>query len=56
MDVNEEVLAAAGWEVDCESPLEISHRDGSTATKRAAQIVLMWLEEVEALEDDDDGD
>jgi hypothetical protein len=29
-----------GWIVECESPLEIRHEDGSFATLNAAKIVL----------------
>ena len=35
-----EMLYRAGWEVECQSPLELRHRDGSVATRTAAEIVL----------------
>lgn len=38
-----EILAQNGWEVECESPLEISTHDGSFATNEAARIVLEML-------------
>lgn len=34
------ILYNAGWSIDCESPLEISHVDSSRATGRAAQIII----------------
>jgi hypothetical protein len=37
---NEEILESSGWQIDCESPFEISHEDGSFATLNAANIVL----------------
>ena len=35
-----DILENAGWMVECESPFEIRHNDGSFATKQAADIVL----------------
>lgn len=41
MDKNrEEILNSYGWEVECYSPLEIRHEDGSFATLNAAKIVI----------------
>lgn len=34
-----EILEEAGWTVECESPFEIRHEDGSFATGMAARIV-----------------
>jgi len=39
----EEVLQRAGWTIECESPFEIRHTDGSLATGFAASIVLHCL-------------
>lgn len=39
----EQILSEAGWEVECESPLEIRTVDGSFATGEAALIVLASL-------------
>lgn len=38
-------LELLGWTVECESPLEIRHTDGSFATLNAAEIVVENLEE-----------
>ena len=35
-----ELLEENGWTVECESPFEVRHEDGSFATGYAAQIVL----------------
>lgn len=41
MDTNQiMMLKSAGWTVECLSPLEIRHTDGSFATKQAALIVV----------------
>lgn len=45
MEINEKILDQLGWIVECESPLEISHIDGSTATGWAAEIVIQELHE-----------
>lgn len=47
---DEEILEKFGWEMECESPFEIRHKDGSFATQQAAEIVLLaakdgWLDE-----------
>ena len=36
----EELLEDNGWIIECYSPLEISHQDGSRATLTAAQIIM----------------
>lgn len=38
-----QLLEAEGWTVECESPLEIRHEDGSVATGYAAQMVIGYL-------------
>jgi hypothetical protein len=43
--MNEKLLEENGWTVECESPFEIRHEDGSFATGQAAQIVVIYLEE-----------
>lgn len=35
-----EVLAQNGWTVECESPLELRHEDGSFASGQAAIFIL----------------
>lgn len=35
----EKILQLSGWTVECESPYEIRHEDGSFATGQAADIV-----------------
>ena len=49
---NYTLLERHGWEVECESPFEIRHEDGSFATKQAATIVLSALL-IDQLNDDD---
>lgn len=39
------LLQVAGWTIECESPLEIRHQDGSFATGQAAKMVISSLEE-----------
>ena len=36
----EQKLTSEGWDVECHSPLEIRHHDGSFASLHAAQIVI----------------
>jgi len=36
----DKILEALGWTVVCESPYEIEHEDGSSASGMAAQIVV----------------
>ena len=43
----EELLKKHGWEIDCESPFEISTKDGSFARGEAAIHVLASLEQEE---------
>lgn len=33
-------MKAVGWFVECESPFEVRHEDGSFATGQAAKMVL----------------
>lgn len=40
---DEEMLALDGWEIECYSPFEIRHKDGSFATGQAADIVLQYI-------------
>ena len=39
----EEILEDNGWIIECESPFEIRHEDGSFATGQASNIVLDYL-------------
>jgi len=41
--LDEKLLEASGWVVECGSPFEIRTEDGSFATNEAAQIVLWSL-------------
>jgi len=51
METNEiELLEKNGWVVECESPFEVRHEDGSFATGQAAEMVLWFLKEDEAAE------
>jgi len=43
--VDEQLLEKHGWTLECESPFEIRHEDGSFATGQAADIVLLALKE-----------
>lgn len=36
----EKILEMTGWTIECESPLEIRHEDGSFATLNAAKEVM----------------
>lgn len=40
---NIRILADNGWTVECESPFEVRHEDGSFATGGAAEILLTCL-------------
>lgn len=40
METQEEMLNAMGWTTVCESPHELEHEDGSTATGQSAQIMV----------------
>lgn len=35
-----DILESLGWTVECESPFEIRHEDGSFATQNAAKIIM----------------
>jgi len=37
---DEKILESNGWTIECNSPFEIRHEDGSFATGQAADIVL----------------
>lgn len=37
------ILEYLGWIVECESPFEIRHENGSFASGQAADIVMSWL-------------
>jgi hypothetical protein len=41
----EKLLKENGWVVECFSPLEISHEDGSFASGSAAKILISQLQE-----------
>lgn len=45
------LLDENGWQVECESPLEIRHEDGSTATGTGAEIVLAYYQRQSDAED-----
>ena len=40
---DKKLLEDDGWDIDCESPFEISDKDGSSAAGRAADYVLDYL-------------
>ncbi len=40
---NSDLLKENGWEIECESPFEIRHSDGSFATMNAAYMILHVL-------------
>lgn len=42
---DEKLLEKHGWVVQCYSPFEIRHEDGSFATMQAAKLVLLALKE-----------
>ncbi len=42
---NDVVLKKFGWSIDCQSPFDISHIDGSYATGQGAYIILEALKE-----------
>lgn len=44
-DSDEKLLASHGWTVECQSPFEIRHEDGSFASGQAADCVLSSLRE-----------
>lgn len=50
----QQIVEANGWTVECESPLEIRHEDGSFATGQAARIVIYYIEEYSQVEIDNE--
>lgn len=50
MKSDEQALIDDGWTIECESPFEIRHSDGSFATGQAAHMVVSSLHEEELLE------
>lgn len=44
------LLKKNGWSIECESPLEIRHEDGSFATEQAARYVIDGLCEEDIIE------
>lgn len=40
---NKDLLKENGWEIECESPFEIRHEDGSFASMNAAYIIVEEL-------------
>lgn len=42
---DEQLLASHGWTVECKSPFEIRHVDGSFASRQAADCVISSLRE-----------
>lgn len=42
--MNKKLLEHFGWTIECESPLEISHEDGSFASGQAADMVAHCVE------------
>ena len=40
---DEKMLGLNGWTVECYSPFEIRHEDGSFATGQAAHMVVAYL-------------
>jgi hypothetical protein len=47
----EQYIESQGWMIECESPLEIRHDDGSFATQAAAKAVIAQLQEEFEAED-----
>ena len=44
----EQLLEKEGWTVQCYSPLEIEHENGSFASLNAAEMVIQYLRDQEA--------
>jgi hypothetical protein len=44
---DKQLLEIYDWVIECESPFEIRHEDGSFATGQAASIVLDYLKELQ---------
>jgi len=47
MKKTEELCEKYGWTMECYSPFELRHEDGSFATGQAAQLVLQECKEAE---------
>ena len=47
MEENSEILEKHGWTIECESPYELRHTDGSFASGQAAWIVTNYIETLE---------
>lgn len=43
MNEEEKLLEKYGWTIECESPFEIRHEDGSFASNQAAYMVVEQL-------------
>lgn len=52
VETDKELLEKHGWIVECQSPFEIRHSDGSFATGQAAEYLVMALREGWADEED----
>lgn len=46
----EKMLEKEGWTIECESPFEIRHEDGSFATGQAARYVVLAMEQEARIE------
>jgi hypothetical protein len=44
MTEDEKLLEKHGWTLECISPFEIRHEDGSFATGQAARLIVLALE------------
>jgi hypothetical protein len=51
---DKKLLKQYGWQVECESPFEIRHEDGSFATLNAAEIILSFIKDEDDEDDEDD--
>lgn len=49
---DEELLNKNGWEIECQSPFEIRHKNGSFATMDAAYIIVSKLKMNDIISDD----
>lgn len=55
---DEKLLEKHGWTVECYSPFEVRHEDGSFATGQAAQVLLLaakdgWFDDDQVCEGND---
>lgn len=41
-----DILEENGWVIECESPFEIRHEDGSFASMQAVYIILHYLKKI----------